>query len=132
MLLKSDYINYSSDKYKYCLINSQRYATDIINFSVATRFFTLSPTGSMVVKHNYCWDGSSGPTYDTPGLMRASLFHDALYQAMREGLIDIKNRKKADRIYRRICLEDGMSWVRAWLHYRVLRLLGAKNAKPNN
>ncbi len=129
MLLKSDYINYSGDTYKYCLINSKKYATDILSCNISTRFFTLSPVGLIAVKHHYCWDGASGPTYDTPSLMRASLFHDALYQAMREGLLDVKYRKKADRLYRRICLEDGMNCIRAWLHYRTLRLLGGKKRR---
>ena len=61
--------------------------------------------------------------------MRGSLVHDALYQLMRNNFISkVKWRKSADRELRKICLEDGMSFIRAWGVYQAVRLFGGKAA----
>ena len=47
--------------------------------------------------------------------MRGSLVHDALYQLMRNGLLDRDEfRDEADSELIRICREDGMSGLRSW------------------
>ena len=72
----------------------------------------------LIVRKGYAWDGPSGPTVDTKNFMRGSLVHDALYQLMREGLLSRDLRDEADKLLRRICIEDGMSAVRAWIVYQ--------------
>ncbi len=63
--------------------------------------------------------------------MRGSLVHDALYQLMRERHLDHRvHRKPADKVFRDICLADGMSPVRAAVVYRAVRAAGLKSAKP--
>ncbi len=62
--------------------------------------------GKLLVRARYAWDGPSGPTFDTPTNMRASLFHDALCQLIGEGLLDKKYRKYADELLRTHMLED--------------------------
>jgi len=64
--------------------------------------------------------------------MRGSLVHDALYQLMREGLLDYKYRDHADKLLQKMCIMDGMSRFRAWYVYRALLRLGGKNALPEN
>ena len=59
----------------------------------------LAGDGQLTIKRGYCWDGASGPTFDTPSTMLASLVHDALYQLMRECLLPQDYRIRAD-----ICL----------------------------
>jgi len=85
--------------------------------------------GYLTISAGYAWDGPSGPTWDTASSMRGSLVHDALYQLIREGLIGCEWREQADKELRRICVEDGMSNLRAALWYRALRLAGARSAK---
>ena len=63
--------------------------------------------------------------------MRASLVHDVLYQAMREGGLPRKARGWADSEFRRILKADGMWWPRRWLWWSAVRLLGGGNAKPS-
>jgi len=63
--------------------------------------------------------------------MRGSLVHDALYQLMREGALPIVYREEADRLLRRICIEDGMSRLRAAWVLRGVRLGGASSAAPD-
>ena len=78
----------------------------------------------------YAWDGPSGPTIDTKNSIRASLLHDGLYQSLRLGWLQPTARQVADREFRRILKEDGMSWPRRWLWYLGVRCAGAHAATP--
>jgi hypothetical protein len=94
-------------------------------------FLTIYPSGMLRIECGYAWDGPSGPTVDTKDFMRGSLVHDALYQLMRDGLLDRKvYREKADDLLRAICREDGMSAVRAWIVYQGVRRFGEHCTMP--
>jgi len=81
---------------------------------------TLVPSGRLTIYSGYAWDGPSGPTIDTSDFMRGSLVHDALYQLMREGLLNISHRDVVDRLLVALCRENGMSETRAaWVYYGV-------------
>ena len=99
---------------------------------IETDYIRLSPNGDLIIKAGYAWDGPSGPTIDTKSAMRGSLIHDALYQLMREELLDKEWRGPADWIYEKACVEDGMFKIRAWGHFRALRAFGAAAAHPDN
>lgn len=99
---------------------------------VSNRFICLSTDGTLRIRADYAWDGPSGPTIDTKNFMRGSLVHDALYQLMREGYLPGSYRDEADDELRRICLEDGMSGLRAWWVYQGVRLGGGPAADPRN
>jgi hypothetical protein len=95
-------------------------------------FISLNREGILSLKAGYAWDGPSGPTFDTNTFMRGSLVHDALYQLMREGLLDNSYRLTADDILGGICRSDGMNRVRAWyVVFMVKRLAGAASAPKN-
>jgi len=85
--------------------------------------------GKLSLSKGYAWDGPSGPTFDTANFMTGSLVHDALYQLMKEGLLDLSFRIHADRELRRICLEAGMSRLRAWYVYQAVRIFGGAGMK---
>ena len=90
----------------------------------------LLPSGELMVMKGYAWDGPSGPSIDTENFMRGSLFRDALYQMLREGVLpnpaDL-NRAIADILLYDICREDGMCEFRAWYVWKCVRI-GAKKA----
>jgi hypothetical protein len=118
--------------YKYQLAESYSVMTAIRDLDAAKidhGFISLTPSGVLTIKKGYAWDGPSGPTIDTKNFMRGSLIHDALYQLMRERLLDVGWRETADNELRRICREDGMSWVRAWWVYKGVRLGGEGSAE---
>lgn len=95
------------------------------------QYIVLAPDGTLTIRDGYAWDGPSGPTIDTLNFMRGSLVHDALYQLMREDHLDKgQYREVADRLLQRMCKEDGMSALRAWLVYHAVRLFGDPAADP--
>ena len=119
-------INYCyGGKYKWRLEEDASYHVGIPG-TVEHKFFSLKD-GLLTAKKGYEWDGPSGPAIDTANFMRGSLFHDLLYQLMREGYIPRSFRKKADQVMRELCLADGMSKIRAWWVYTAVRV-GAGNA----
>lgn len=97
---------------------------------LATSYAVFHEDGILVIRAGYAWDGPSGPTIDTKSFMRGSLVHDALYQLMREGRLDPSWRKEADKTLRRLCREDGMSWLRAWYVYRSVRAFAGGAIEP--
>ena len=92
----------------------------------------IDTNGYLTIRQGYAWDGPSGPTFDTKNFMRGSLVHDALYQLMRRGYLNIDtNRNRADRLLKHICKEDGMSSLRAWWVYQGVHAFGKSAAsKP--
>jgi len=119
-------------RYKYNLHSEVRYPTDInLETPKDMGVLRIDSDGLLTIKAGYSWDGPSGPTIDTKNFMRGSLIHDALYQLLREGVLQPEQRKRADEILREICLEDGMSKIRAWWVYHAVRLCAAKAAKPD-
>ena len=111
--------------YKYQTLASLSVQTSIrpsAPLKTALGWVTLDEDGTLTAWPAYCWDGPSGPTFDTPSTLRASLFHDCLYQLMREGLLDAdEHRRPADDLLRRLMLEDGAWRWRAWCWLRAVR-----------
>lgn len=99
--------------------------------SIENQFVSLFCSGLLQIKSGYSWDGASSLAIDTKNIMRGSLVHDALYQFMRAEQLDRKRwRKQADREFKRICREDGMSRFRAWYILRAVRRFAAFAADP--
>jgi len=127
-----NYIHYKSG-YKYQLETPASVETVINPNSddAHNHYSFLNRGGVLTVNRGYAWDGPSGPTFDTKNFMRGSLFHDVLYQLIREGRLSEGVRKEADQLLWRICLEDGMSRMRAaWVYYSV-RWFAAGAAKAS-
>ena len=102
-------------------------------FNAEIKDFIRFTGKTLTIFSGYAWDGPSGPTIDTKNFMRGSLVHDALYQLMREGYLNPDfARKWADDILRDICLEDGMSRLRAWWVYKGVRIFGKSSALSSN
>lgn len=121
------------DGYKYQL--AEDYSVQIPfapEADIKTDFVALNRLGVLTIFMGYAWDGPSGPTIDTDNFMRGSLVHDALYQLMREGKLSQEHRRAADKLLQDICVEDGMSRVRAWWVYEGVRFGGGPSADPAN
>lgn len=118
--------------YKYQLKQPYKVTIDIKPAaSIETPFVCLADSGKLTIEIGYAWDGPSGPTIDTRNFMRGSLVHDALYQLMRDGYLDKETwRDAADRVLQRLCIEDGMSELRAWLVYQAVKRFADPAADP--
>ena len=99
--------------WKYELLEEMRCYVNIAGLSATENEYIqlrMSATGDrrmvLTIYPRYAWDGPSGPTFDTPTNMRASLFHDALCQLINDSLLDKKYRKYADELLRTHMLED--------------------------
>lgn len=108
--------------YKYQLYRAYMVQTGIrSDTAVIHDFITLTPSGILVISKGYAWDGCSGPTKDTKANMRAGLIHDACYQLMREGLLNIKWRDTVDDEFREHIEEDSPKvehpWGLGWWQY---------------
>ena len=118
-------------RYKYKLTKNYDHATGIGGRERDLFYLAIDTAGTLTVRARYAWDGPSGPSIDTPSFMRGSLVHDALYQLMREKVLDYRqDRKPSDQLLRAICIADGMWRFRAWYVYRLVRLFGESRAKP--
>lgn len=118
------FIKYRSG-YKYQLESDYFIEIDIIpERPVVTEFIKLDMKGNLTIAQAYAWDGASRVP-DTKHNMRASLIHDALYQLMRLGHLTTKEHKeKADRIFKKKCIEDGTSLIIALIFYYGLKWFG--------
>ena len=107
--------------WKYQLTKDYHQKTKIRYWNtVRAKFITLFPDGQIVIKKGYAWDGST-VVMDTKACMRPSLVHDALCQLIDEGLLNIKHREAVDKLYRDMCIADGMWKWHADLRYWGLR-----------
>lgn len=119
-------------KYKYNLHSDFEYAAEIqVEKPAILGLVEIDADGQLLIKKGYSWDGPSGPTVDTKNFMRGSLVHDALYQLMREEVIAQHQRERADEILSELCIEDGMSRIRAWWVYQAVRIWGASSARSD-
>ncbi len=136
-------MQYSKVKaYKYKLEQTELRKTDIIGYSFSTRYFAMRGDGSLFVKYSYAWDGSSIPykkvlrvlsfwLYDPDRYCKtASLIHDAICQAIREGLLPAKYKLQIDLLYKDMCIEGGMSIQQANRRYLALRKYGDGGIEP--
>ena len=121
-------MKYKSGKYQ--LVENEYFHVDVLPIKplIDTEYIALDDNGDLTIRAGFTWDGASEPAIQTKDSMRASLIHDAYYQLIRQGYVDMSYREKADSAYRRICIEDGMPHPRAQAHYIVLRMFGATAA----
>lgn len=126
--------------YKYrLLVDEYVFVPELVGISVESSAKNINDvpyvrinSGNIIVAEGYCWDGATAipDNYDN---MRASLFHDAMYQLIREGKLD-RNKYKdvADILMKRLCLEDGMAMFWANVIYNGLKSFGKGATMPSN
>ncbi len=90
----------------------------------------------LCVMSRYAWDGASFTPFKWFGtakpLLTPSLVHDALYQLIREGLLDRQYRAAADRLFREMLLARGVWRVVAWAAYWSVRVFGNFAVRKTN
>lgn len=97
---------------------------------IVTEWLLLNGEGFLSIMRGYAWDGPSGPMPDFPEAMRGSLVHDAVYQLIRLKLLDGRYRDIADKLFRQICIDDGMSRPFSELVFQAVHIFGNPYADP--
>lgn len=114
--------------FKYQLFEDYSISTPIVGTSIVDDYFSLAANGDLVVKKGYAWDGASGPTFDTPSSMRASLIHDVFCQVMRDKRLSYEQwQDEVNRLFERMCIDDGMWEWRAKLWHAAVEFADAGN-----
>jgi hypothetical protein len=122
-----------AEGYKYQLKQNSLAETNLRpKFLINTEFIGLSVDGVLLVRSGYAWDGASGIALDTPSAIYASVFHDALYQLIRLKYLPAECKDEADRVYKRLCLDGGMSHARAQSHFIALKIGGKDATLPKS
>lgn len=93
---------------------------------------TLAVGGKLTVHAGYASDLASGPTFNTKSTRRGAVFHDAIYELLRQRLLNQEWIITADKMLIDICKDDGMYSWRAWYWYKGLRLANGSAANPDN
>ena len=92
--------------------------------------------GILVIAARYAWDGASFTLFKWFGTPKSwltpSLVHDALYQLIREGLLDRQYREAADRLFREMLIERGVWRIVAWGAYYAVRVGGNFAVRKTN
>lgn len=96
------------------------------------QFLSIDINGVLTIKSGYCWDGASGPTWDTNNSKKPSLVHDALYQLMRHEVLSRGYRKHADKLFYDMLRDNGMWLIRARMWYRSVRMAAMSAASPKS
>lgn len=124
------YINLKNFKYQLAESISV-FVADLADLCInGHSYIKLENGGWLTVLDGYCWDGATGAP-NNPDNMRASLFHDALYELMQQGLLDRKYRDVADRLLEKLCIEDGMSRFWADQFYSFVHAFGQSHILPD-
>ena len=112
---------YYSDGYKAVVRCDCQCLTDIKPpEDIEGHLYSIAKDGMITAKEGYAYDFATGAV-DTDTIKRASLFHDIVCQAIREGKLDTKWQAVADQLFKDICLHDDMSRFRARYAYKVVR-----------
>jgi len=110
--------------YKYQLHEDRTIYTSIsIDDDIHTPFISMTTDGMLTTRKGYAWDGASW-AIDTKSFMRGSLFHDALYQLIRQEYLGRDYRHEADLLMRELCIKDGMWRIRVRWIFRSVRRFG--------
>jgi hypothetical protein len=88
-------------------------------------------TPTLHVFEGFLWDGPSGPTIDHKCAMTPSQFHDCMYYAGREGLLDpVVWRPTIDLHFYNLLILAGMVEVEALVWYHAVRVGAASAMQP--
>lgn len=98
---------------------------------IITQFYEIRKEGTIIAKVGYAYNGANKPAINTKSFRRASLFHDIVRQAVREGRLDPKWLEEGDRLMRRIAKIDGMNRARRWWTFRAVFRHGQWVASKN-
>ena len=139
VLLKPQVIQLPGRIPSWCLPASVRLTWDEagVNPHRCTLMYTAG-TWKLCLSRGYEWDGSSAPRFvrkffrlarNTKKTLRATLYHDALYEGMRCSALCPCFRRYADDLMWQVLKEDRYPRWKAWLMWKGVLWCGRSAAK---
>ncbi len=118
--------------YKYQIRTEVRFALppEFDGVDIAADFITLK-NRELVIYVGYAYNGASGPTIDTKNSMRATAFHDAMYQLFCLELLIREFRALVDELFYELLRQDGMAAPRAFVWRRGVQKMGDNPSRAN-
>jgi hypothetical protein len=124
-------MRYTSQPYKHQLDHDEVFQTAFRpKVAIHTRYISMTTGGLMTIRMGYAWDGASGPVFDTKKNHHAGLCHDAIYQLMRMGMLDMEMWRDADKEFTKLCSIYGTGRIVVAMYSAGLRLANGKYANP--
>lgn len=110
-------------RWKYQTTDNLSTQTDLLHIDVTNHdFIGLTKEGRMDLKRFYSWNGANCFP-DFKWIMRGSLYHDAALQLIHEDkVLPLSYRKRADKLLRDMCKEDGAPFGMHHVVYIGVRL----------
>ena len=106
--------------WKYRVLRGFTYETDIKpENKIQSSFSSLDTDGLITVEKGFCWDGPTGG-FDTENSMLASLLHDIGCNYRVGRLLADKEIEQFDELFYNVCIDYGMSKLRAGYMYRAI------------
>lgn len=102
------YIKLRDPYYKYMVIETFKIKFDFQIKNFEGKYYIFYDN-MLFIKQGYVWNGTLGPTIDSHSTMVASLAHDVMYQAIREGA-SIK-KEEADLIFYNFMLQKSSNFI---------------------
>jgi len=118
-----------SKGFKFQLRKSESCQTPLRGYNINTDEYSLTPDGKLTGKTSFAWDGCSG-SWDTDSNKRGGLFHDIGCLMVARGELPVECMGAINTLFHKLLLEDGMTRIRAWWHYKAVVLHFAGNTKP--
>jgi len=119
--------------YKYQLAKDEHFQTTFRpEYPIITSRIKLYPSGKLIVRESYAYDGPSGPVIDRKTNMRGACGHDALYQLMRMRLMPRHFWREADYNFANWLEEDGAWKITIKVDLAGLKIAGGRAAHPKN
>jgi hypothetical protein len=137
MVLKPLKITYEVRDFNRHLRSPVAFQTEIYGIEFDVAYFSLTKEGLFTIKPLFPWDGASGPTIDDrdDGKSRTAvptLFHDALYRAMRMGLIPLTYKPYADGLLYRMLVARDFEELRAKVWLEAVERFGGPSCVPGS
>lgn len=114
-------MKYSKVQYKYYLEETVSVQTSLrpVQSAIVPGYIFLGVDGKMIIYSRYAWDGiTNGVNFKSnriPGLV-----HDATYQLIREGLIDLSLKAQSDKDLRDMMIAEGSwKWIANFFYFCV-------------
>lgn len=125
---------YTSGKYPWLVTENIAFRTNIKGYSEDNKYYTIFPTGTVIVKTEYAWNGVSGVPHILQrtifyNLVLGSCLHDTLYQAIRTGVISEHQRLQADIELMRVWQSSNVNIIIRNIGYALVRIFGSAFAK---